>query len=330
MEIVERLLPEKSDHKFDNPFAMDVFYGLKRKNKTLPSKYFYDDSGSKIFQEITQHPDYYPTKTELEILKTAQHLLPAMIAEKQLDVIELGAGDGHKTQFILNGFLTANCQVNYYPIDISRKAMDFLENEINPHPKLLVRGIVDDYFSGLASVRQSSRHKKLVLFLGSNIGNFDSTQSLDFLSHINENLEYSDYMLIGFDLKKDINTLTAAYNDSSGLTRNFNLNLLKRINRELGANFNLEKFHHHGIYNPTIGAMESHLISTEKQSVKIQLLDMHVNFDAFEAIHTEYSYKYSESDIETMSRHCGFSVLHHFTDDKHYFIDSLWKKNKTL
>ncbi|GIU50157.1 L-histidine N(alpha)-methyltransferase [Shewanella sp. KT0246] len=309
-------------------FAIDVLTGLGASPKSLQAKYFYDDTGSKIFQKITQHPDYYPTKTEYEILDSVKHQLADLINESEIDIIELGAGDGHKTQLIINGFTDNNCRVNYYPIDISEEAMLMLKETISPHPFVECHGIVAEYFEGLRQVRETSKNRQLVLFLGSNIGNFDRVQNQGFLRRLWMNMDNNDYLLVGFDLKKDVDVLTKAYNDSSGLTSDFNLNLLTRINNELGGDFDVSKFQHFGVYSPLLGAMESYVIATEAQSVYIGELKRHFHFEAFEPIHLEFSFKFLKTDIDFISQKTGFEVIRHFSDSKDYFIDSLWQVQK--
>jgi L-histidine N-alpha-methyltransferase len=306
-------------------FAIDVLTGLCTKPKTLSAKYFYDDIGSDIFQKITQHPDYYPTRTEFEILDAIKNDIPKIIGEKEIDIIELGAGDGHKSKLIIDGFLDAGCKVNFYPIDISEKAMILLQDNIVSHPHLMVHGVVAEYFDGLRLVRKKSSNKQLVLFLGSNIGNFDRVQNQGFLRRLWMSLNAADYALLGFDLKKDVGVLTAAYNDSSDHTKDFNLNLLTRINNELGGNFNIDKFQHLGVYSPIKGAMESYVLATEHQEVYISELKRSFHFEAYEPIHLEYSFKFLKSDIEYICIKNGFKIVEHFTDPKGYFIDSLWQ-----
>ena len=306
-------------------FAIDVLTGLAATPKSLSSKYFYDDAGSEIFKRITQHHDYYPTRTEVEIIREMNAVLPRIIDEKEIDIIELGAGDGHKSQLIIQGFLDAGHIVNFYPIDISGKAMDMLESNIDKHENLNIHGVVAEYFKGLRLVREKSTNRQLVLFLGSNIGNFDRVQNQGFLRKLWMSMNASDYVLLGFDLKKDVGILTAAYNDSGGHTRDFNLNILKRINSELGGEFDINKFQHLGVYSPILGAMESYLVATENQDVFISTLERSFHFEAYEPIHLEYSFKFLESDIDFLSKKTGFDTLRHFTDPKEYFIDSLWK-----
>jgi len=309
-------------------FAVDVLVGLSAIPKSLSSKYFYDDIGSDLFQKITQHEDYYPTRTEFSILESIQNRLPDILEEKELDILELGAGDGHKTSLILNGFLEAGYKINYYPIDISEQAMLQLKDNMDAHENLTICGVIAEYFEGLRHVRKQSENKALVLFLGSNIGNFDRVQNQGFLRAIWQSLKPNDYMMIGFDLKKPVNILTAAYNDSSGFTRDFNLNILNRINTELGGDFDLNKFEHYGIYNPVLGAMESYLLSLEPQVVYIESLQRSFTFDAYEPLHLEYSFKFLESDINYLADNTGYKAINNFADDNNYFIDALWRVSK--
>lgn len=316
---------DSDDTSQDQPFSIDVMAGLLESPKSLPSKYFYDDIGSQIFQKITQHVDYYPTRTELEIIGSFQHKLPDILARGELDIIELGPGDGHKSKLIIDGFLHANCRVNYYPIDISAEALNLLEANIVPRENLHVHGLVEEYFAGLKVARSKSNNTQLVLFLGSNIGNFDKPSSQQFMHQIAAQLNPGDHVLVGFDMKKDIATLTAAYNDSSGYTRDFNLNLLTRINAELDADFDVSNFQHLGLYNPILGAMESYLIATKPQDVYFPATDTVVHFDAFEPIHVEYSFKYLPADIESLSEVAGFERVRNFSDPQNFFVDSLWR-----
>lgn len=314
----------------DNQFAEDVLEGLCASRKSISAKYFYDDKGSELFQQITQHEDYYLTRAEFEILNRIKTELPAKINSSEIDIIELGAGDGHKTDLVLQGFLEAGYKVNYYPIDISSKAMTLLEENISKSDNLKITGVVGEYFEGLRYVRSLSDNKILAFFLGSNIGNFNKVQCQVFLRKIWSALNHDDNILIGFDLKKVIDQLIRAYNDEGNYTKQFNLNLLSRINNELGANFNLNRFQHFGTYNPLLGAMESFLISTAEQSVYIKDLERTFSFKEYESIHLEYSFKFLRSDIAFLSEVAGFKLLENFTDQKEQFIDSLWQVQKGI
>lgn len=310
-------------------FALDVLTGLSKMPKSIPSKYFYDDRGSDLFQKITAEQDYYLTSREFLILeRMCQELPRAMGAVDEIDIVELGVGDGHKSKLIIDAFLTAKIKVNFYPIDISEQAMLLLQKNLPSSPLLQVEGIVADYFAGLSFVKSLSKNPQLVLFLGSNIGNFDKSEALDFVCSLWRIINHDDHVLIGFDQKKETGVLNRAYNDSSGITAAFNLNLLSRINRELSANFEPELFEHYGFYNPEKGAMESHLISRKDHSVYVGELERHFSFNKFEPIHLEYSFKFLPRDIESLSLQAGFSVVKNFSDAGEYFISSLWRASK--
>ncbi len=309
-------------------FAADVLTGFSSAPKRLSAKYFYDDTGSELFRAISQHEDYYLTRTEYDILAATSNRLPGMLDKDEVDIIELGAGDGHKSKLVIDGFLEAWVKVNFYPIDISDRAMDMLGTTIREKPNLSVQGLIGDYFDGLRFVRERSGNRQLALFLGSNIGNFDRIESQGFLRRLRDSLNDGDYVLIGFDQKKDINELIAAYSDSSNYTRDFNLNLLARINRELGGNFDLSGFQHYAAYNPMLGAMESYLLALREQQVYIEALQREFSFTAFEPIHLEYSFKFLPADIEYLSHQSGYSIVENFTDPHERFIDSLWQVNK--
>jgi len=309
-------------------FAADVLAGFSSAPKCLPPKYFYDDAGSELFRAISQHEDYYLTRTEYAILDANSKRLPAILNQDEIDIIELGAGDGHKSELLIDGFLEAGVKTHFYPIDISEKAMDMLGDALGEKPNLSVQGLIGDYFEGLRFVRERSANRQLVLFLGSNIGNFDRTESQDFLRRLRDSLNDGDYLLIGFDLKQDIAQLIRAYDDSSHYTRDFNLNLLARINRELGGNFDLSGFQHYAMYNPVLGAMESYLVAQREQRVVIKALQKAFSFAAFEPIHLEYSFKFLPTDIDQLSQQTGYAIVESFTDPHERFIDSLWQVNK--
>lgn len=306
-------------------FLADVLKGLSIEQKSISAKYFYDDIGSELFQKISQHPDYYPTKTEFSILDKISSILPTIINDAEIDIIELGAGDGHKSELVINGFIAAGKKVNFYPIDISEKAMQLLGENLSINDSLHIHGVVADYLHGLNHLKAISNNKKLVLFLGSNIGNFNKTHTNEFLTMLSHGLNAEDYALIGFDLKKDPEILNKAYNDSDGLTQAFNLNLLTRINRELGGNFNTSTFKHYGFYNPYRGTMESYLISLKEQDIKIDAAHQTFHFNQFESMHLEYSHKFTPSGIGKLAHRNGFSVTQLFSDEKSYFIDALWQ-----
>lgn len=325
---VTNLLALDQSKKHTDEFAMDVLIGLSAQLKSIPAKYFYDDIGSELFQKISQHPDYYPTKMEFSIFQKVATIIPQLLSTSEIDIIELGAGDGHKSKLVIDGFLHHGCRVNFYPIDISEKAMHLLGKNLLNSPDLNIHGIVADYFTGLDHLKTISNNPKLVMFLGSNIGNFDQHQTSEFLKQLWSLLNESDHLLIGYDLKKDTNILNKAYNDSDGLTKAFNLNLLSRMNAELGANFDVNKFEHYGFYNPAIGAMESYLISLEKQTITIEALEKQISFDKFEPMHLESSFKFTLAEIALLASDNCFTLKQNFPDANDYFIDSLWQVSK--
>lgn len=323
---VSQLVQNNSDDKKElEQFAADVLSGLSGEPKALSAKYFYDDTGSKLFQAISQHEDYYPTRTEFAILDSYSEQLPKLLGEDEIDIIELGAGDGHKSTLIINSFLEAGVKVNFHAIDISEKAMAMLGETIKDKPNLSVHGFIGNYFDGLKFVKERSSKRQLVLFLGSSIGNFDRNESKAFLRRLWNSLNVEDYVLIGFDLKKNVNMLLRAYNDSSDYTRDLNLNLLTRINRELGGDFDRSAFQHYAMYNPHLGAMESYLLSLKQQNVFIEALQREFYFDAFEPLHLEYSFKFLPSDIDSLCRQTGYTLIENFSDKLECFTDSLWQ-----
>jgi L-histidine N-alpha-methyltransferase len=320
------------DENFGNheEFALDVLVGLSDTVKALPSKYFYDEEGSRLFTEITMLDEYYLTACERETLEKNKESIGDNIGKQPFNLIEFGSGDGQKTRLLLRYFLERQLDFRYVPIDISHSAMISLFEDLEQNfPELEVEGIVSEYFSGTKWLANRTKRKNLVIFLGSNIGNFTHAQARIFLRNLWSSLKNGDEVLIGFDLKKDIELLLSAYNDSKGVTSKFNLNILARINRELGGQFDLSKFRHFGTYNVFTGAMESFLISLEDQEVFIDKIGRSFNFRAWEPIHVEYSYKYTESDIRNLALETGYSVKENFYDPKRYFIDSLWAVNKS-
>lgn len=316
-----------SASSLDIELKQDTLAGLTKQHKALLSKYLYDEKGSELFNQITRHPDYYLTNCELEILATHASTLLEMIGqESAFNLVELGPGEGIKTAMLMNRFIKAGTSFTYLPIDISEKYLqNFRRKLLHDHPTLNITPIQADYVSGLAWLKDHMKGRNVVLFLGSSIGNFDMPSAERFLLTLHDQLNPGDLLLIGFDLKKSISILLKAYDDNQGLTRLFNLNLLTRINHELGAEFDLDTFYHHATYNVYTGAMESYLISLIEQTVPIRALHQTISFGAFEPIHMEYSYKYLLPQINYLAANTGFQILANFQDTKQYFIDCLWE-----
>ncbi len=312
-----------------NAFAMDIKLGLDESPKTLPSRYFYDEKGDILFQKIMDLDEYYLTRAEFEIfVRQKDEILKAFLGDAQtFRLVELGAGDGTKTKVLLSHFLDKNISFTYSPIDISGNVLEQLKENLGDElPTLKVEPIVGEYFSALEDLAVNDNAKEVVLFLGSNIGNFDVDSGVEFLTHVGENLSAGDMLLIGFDLMKSPQKILAAYNDKEGVTKAFNLNLLSRINEELGGNFKVDDFDHFPTYDPLTGETKSHIISKKDQEVYIEALDETFSFDAWEAIHTEVSQKYSYKMIERYANEAGFEIVQNFVDANKYFVDSLWKK----
>ena len=304
--------------------AQHVADGLQREPKALSSKYFYDDAGSRLFQQIMELPEYYPTRAEFAIFREHGPALAAALSPAgggAFSLIELGAGDGLKTKLLLRELLRTGPAFTYAPVDISAGAMTGLVAALAQElPALHVAPVVADYATALAQLR-TRPGSKAVLFLGSNIGNFGPQERLDFLRQLAAPLAPADRLLIGFDLQKDPRRIRAAYDDSQGITAAFNLNLLTRLNRELGANFDLAHWQHYTDYSPLNGAVRSFLVSTRAQQVCFDALDETFDFAAWEVIHTENSYKFTLPQIEALAAEAGLRVVTYFTDSATDFAD---------
>jgi L-histidine Nalpha-methyltransferase len=309
-------------------FAEDVLKGLTSTPKALSSKYFYDDEGSRLFQEIMKLPEYYLTGCETEIFSEQTAAIYGSFANGGggFDVVELGAGDGTKTAVLVDYFLNQNADITYSPIDISREALDALEARFTAEfPELKIDALEGDYLQILQSLKGDGRRRKVLLFLGSNIGNFTRVSSVEFFRQLRQVMNVGDLLFIGFDLQKDPHVIASAYDDAAGVTAAFNLNLLTRINRELGGNFDLRKFTHYANYRPTEGSARSFLISREKQTVHVAALGRTFDFDQWEPIFMEISQKYNLRMIEELAAESGFAVKENFFDSRRYYCDSLWK-----
>ncbi len=309
-------------------FAKETLEGLTASPKYLSSKYFYDTNGSRIFQDIMQMPEYYLTDCELEIFQTNKQWIFEAFTEKngQYNLIELGAGDGLKTKILLSHFHDQNTYFEYTPIDISEDAVKNLVMDLQLGiPGIKINGKVGDYFRLIEKINQYDHTKKILLFLGSNIGNYNKVETLNFLNKLKSVMHSGDLLFIGFDLKKDPEIILKAYNDPHGHTAAFNLNLLQRINNELNANFILHNFRHQEVYNPQSGTAKSMLISLEKQEVEIHDLSTSISFEKGESIFMEMSQKYDMKMIMDLADKSGFEIVRNFYDKRQYFVNSLWK-----
>ena len=313
-----------------NNFLSDVVKGLQSSPKYLDSKYFYDKRGDELFQKIMDSDEYYFTNAEMEIFSQQQEEIANAVlqAGEQIDVIEFGPGDATKSVHLLKELAGRNQISNYVPIDISQNIISLLNKSLPEQiAGLSIHGFAGEYFQMLPLAHQLSAKKKLVLFLGANIGNFKFNEMPLFLQKLRSLLSDGDMVLIGFDLKKNPKKILAAYDDKDGYTREFNLNLLTRINRELNGNFQVENFEHYAMYDPSTGACKSFLISTKEQLMNIG--DEYFHFEKNEPIFMEISQKYSVKEIDTIARQCGFEVMQSFFDSHEYFVDVIVKCNST-
>jgi L-histidine Nalpha-methyltransferase len=309
-------------------FAGDVLAGLSATPKYLSSKYFYDDEGSRLFQEIMRLPEYYLTRCEDEIFRTRADAIFRAFAngDSGFDLVELGAGDGTKTAILIEHFLGRGADITYSPIDISQVAVDALTQKFrSDFTSLRMEPRTGDYFQVLESLKGSGARRKVLMFLGSNIGNFSRAAAVDFFRALRRVTNENDLLFIGFDLKKDPHVIAEAYDDSQGVTARFNLNLLTRINRELDADFDVNKFQHYANYRPIDGSARSFLISREEQTVTIKALERSFEFARWEPIFMEISQKYSVDMIEDFAAASGFTVKQNFFDSREYYCDSLWQ-----
>lgn len=309
-------------------FAEDVLRGLSSTPKQLSSRYFYDDEGSRLFMEIMKLPEYYLTRAELKIFTEQTDAIGKAFTKDAvaIDLIELGAGDGTKTAVLIEHLLKIGADFTYSPIDISQEAIDALQAKFREKfPRLRINAHTGNYFQVLGSLKNGTDRRKILMFLGSNIGNFLRDNAVDFFRQLRKVMNANDRLFVGFDMQKDPRVIVRAYDDPQGVTAAFNLNLLRRINRELGADFDLEKFSHYAQYRPLECAARSFLISREKQTVTINALNRSFDLEQWEAVFMEISQKYTRAMIEELARESGFDIETEFFDEENFYVDSFWK-----
>ncbi len=308
--------------------AEEVYEGLTRTPKSLPPKLFYDAAGSTLFQEITRVPEYYLTRTESCILEMhAAEIARAL--DPGTSVIELGAGSGEKTGVLLRALGRRNLRVHYFPVELSPTAVIEAKRQLEAQFAFLrVQPIVADFCAHLRFIRRVAP-PRLLLYIGSSIGNLDEDQAQHLLSAVRGQLDPGDTLLLGMDLVKDVSRLLAAYDDAQGVTARFNKNLLARINRELGGQFDLKSFRHLAVWNAAQSRVEMYLESLREQEVRIDLLGLRLRFDAGERIHTENSHKYTVARGRAMLQAAGFEVVRTFTDQQSWFAVHLGRARST-
>jgi len=307
----------------ETEFASDVRVGLSKPQKELHSKYLYDEIGSALFEAITFLPEYGLTRADERLLVAYAGEIAAAL-DGPVDVIELGSGSGRKTRSVLQAVRSAQMDLNYFPIDVSPEALARCSAEVGRlaavHPQQ------ETYLVGVdqAVARRRPGHSFLVLFLGSTIGNFERKCAQAFLSDLRQRLEPGDALLLGADLVKCRERLILAYDDPTGVTAAFNLNLLGRVNRELGANFNLRAFEHVARYNDRERRIEMHLHALVRQNVTITAADFSLHIRAGETIWTESSHKYTLQELPAMAAQAGFVPLARWVDQEWPFVEALW------
>lgn len=315
--------------KFKNSFEEEVHCGLTSYPKFLSSKYFYDKKGDKLFQEIMKLPEYYLTNCELSIFERYKTEITKCFTTNVngFDLIELGAGDGTKTKVLLREMLQNNFDFNFIPIDISYNVLQELENTlVNELPGIRVIPKQGTYFEVLDKMEDYSTRRKVIMVLGSNIGNLMHKDAIKFLTHLQEVMFEGDLLFMGFDQKKNPQTILDAYNDKTGVTEAFNKNILVRINAEMQGNFDVDKFIHWEVYNPETGTAKSYLVAKEAQEVNIEALDLKLKFQQWETIHTEISQKYDDQTVKWLAEEAGLQIIKSFTDEKKYYKNYIFSK----
>lgn len=302
----------------------DILNNFLHQPRSLLPKYFYDDRGSDLFTQICDTPEYYPTRTEDSLLN--QYSTDIISKSKPNQIIELGSGNSQKTRHLFNACESLGVYSSYAPFDVCESILIESSQDLHEeYPWMEIQPLLGDFQAGLSNLPQS-QNRNLYLFLGGSIGNFTPKNAEIFLTELYHTMQAGDYFLLGADRIKEHSVLNAAYNDSQGITAEFNLNILNVINNELDANFNIEQFEHHAHFNDSLDRIEMHLISNTDQSVKLNHLNQQVEISEGEKILTEISCKYSYQKLEALLINSGFTVTQHYQPNNHYFSLLLVKK----
>jgi len=293
----------------------DVINGLLQTPRSLPPKYFYDGRGSRLFDAICNTPEYYPTRVENSLLE--RHAVDIISRVQPSHILEFGSGTARKTRHLLNAWESEGAA--YWPFDVCEEMLlESGQQLLRDYPWLQVNVLTGDYLGGLDNL-PTLDGGCLYLFLGGTIGNFTETQAIDFLAELRATMSENDYLLLGADRLKDKSVLHAAYNDNAGLTAEFNLNLLQVLNRELDANFETTQFKHHALFNDDASQIEMYLVSSQRQSVRLEKLDRELSLGEGDAILTEISRKFTRERLYSLLASTGFAVTHHFEPDDGFF-----------
>lgn len=306
-------------------FRRDVREGLTAPRKWLPPRWFYDDLGSALFDAICFLPEYYVMRAEAEVLRTNRDEIVDTFGPN-VRLLELGSGAARKTRILLDVLTKRQAEVEYVPVDVDAGMLERSARELqNEYPNLRVRPVSSDFTHPSAALAKAGQTdtRTIVLFLGSTIGNLDPAAAIELLRDLHDGLQPGDGLFLGADLRKGRDVLEPAYDDPLGVTAAFNLNLLVRINRELGGHFALDTFRHRALYDAVQGRIEMHLVSTRAQRVRIDALDLEIAFDEGETIHTESSYKHDETSLAALAAGSGFKVERRWTDARGWFADVL-------
>jgi len=310
------------------PDGADVLRGLGARPKTLPPKYFYDAQGSRLFDRITALPEYYLTRTEQLILADCARRLAALVGPA--DLVELGSGSARKTRIVIDAFLeqaALKAPLLYVPIDVSEAALEeSAAGLVSAYPRLAVSGLVATYEAGLAALPPRLAPRRLMLFLGSTIGNLDAAESAEFFAGVAKALEPGDALLLGFDLAKTPGIIEAAYNDAQNVTAAFNLNMLRHLNRRFDGDFDLARFQHRAFFNAAASRIEMHLVSAGAQQVRLRKLGLAARFEAGETIRTEISRKFRFADMAAAVAGHGFALAERWSDSQEWFALALFRK----
>ena len=323
-ECLRYFIPSRK--KTQKTFAQELSYSFNQKQKSINPKFFYDEKGSYLFKKICTLPEYYISRIEVALLRQLEEKLPNYL-NGDFRIVELGSGSSTKTRILIDILEKSQKHIEYFPIDISNFIRESCKELQNDYKNLCITGIIDDYEPALELVKNYDDKNNLIVFLGSSFGNYNPNTGLGLLQKINSLMKSGDLFLLGLDLTKDETVLEKAYNDSQGITAQFNLNILSRINSELDANFDINKFVHHAVYNKNQNRIEMYLRSLEKQIVNIPKADLVLEVKKDELIHTENSFKFTISQIKEMSAMSNFQIQDMWCDEKRYFGLVLLSKN---
>lgn len=322
--VAKPLVQEKEYQKSTKTIATEIIEGLQSENKYISSKFFYNKKGSILFEEITKLDEYYPTRTEKQILKSiAPHLFGNI---KNTQIIELGSGDSSKISILLKAIPKENLNsLTYIPVDVSNSAIEKSINDLKEaFPLLTTEPVVADFLENFNYLKSST--PKLICFLGSTIGNLSNTQAQYFINNIAQAMGDDDRLLIGMDMVKDIPFIEKAYNDNKGITAKFNLNILNAVNEITGSDFDPNKFEHSAFYNKQLDRIEMHLIAKESIQISISPINQSIFFNKGESIHTENSHKFTKHRVDSLIKNNQLDVKEIFTDNSNYFSLYLFSK----